>query len=174
MIRNICQWIANNTFTGYKTGLEDMNYYWTATAIYIIHQQRKCARGPYMRVHVLKSTTMTSQWARSRLISPASRLFTQPFIQAHIKEGINAPRHCFFCWGIHQWPVNSPHKGPVTRKMIPFDDVIMLYNFPSRTIVTYLCHLFNITYLNVQIDSEYCIFNWTKTCTDWGTWHWLS
>ena len=25
--------------------------------------------------------------------------------------------------GIHRWPVNSPHKGPVTRKMFPFDDV---------------------------------------------------
>ena len=23
------------------------------------------------------------------------------------------------------WPVNSPHKGPVTREMFPFDDVIM-------------------------------------------------
>ena len=27
--------------------------------------------------------------------------------------------------GIHLSPVNSPHKGPVTRKMFPFDDVIM-------------------------------------------------
>ena len=27
--------------------------------------------------------------------------------------------------GIHRWPVNSPHKWPVTRKMSPFDDVIM-------------------------------------------------
>ena len=26
---------------------------------------------------------------------------------------------------IHRWPVNSPHKGPVTPKMFPFDDVIM-------------------------------------------------
>ena len=28
-----------------------------------------------------------------------------------------------------RWPVtgNSPHKGPVTRKMFPFDDVIMFY-----------------------------------------------
>ena len=26
--------------------------------------------------------------------------------------------------GFHRWPVNSPHKGPVTRKMFPFDDVI--------------------------------------------------
>ena len=31
-----------------------------------------------------------------------------------------------FVRGIHQWPVNSPHEGPVTRKMFPFDDVIML------------------------------------------------
>ena len=30
-----------------------------------------------------------------------------------------------FVSGIHRWPVNSPHKGPVTRKMFPFDDVIM-------------------------------------------------
>ena len=27
--------------------------------------------------------------------------------------------------GIHRWPLNSPHKGPVTRKMFPFDYVIM-------------------------------------------------
>ena len=27
---------------------------------------------------------------------------------------------------IHRWPVNSPHKWPVTRKMFPFDDVIMI------------------------------------------------
>ena len=53
-----------------------------------------------------------------RLILPASSLFTQSFIQAQIKENIKAPRH---------WPlVNSPHKWPVTRKMYPFDDVIML------------------------------------------------
>ena len=30
-----------------------------------------------------------------------------------------------FVWGIHRGPVNSPHKWPVTRKMFPFDDVIM-------------------------------------------------
>ena len=27
---------------------------------------------------------------------------------------------------IHRWPVNSPHKGPVTRKKFLFDDVIMM------------------------------------------------
>ena len=31
-----------------------------------------------------------------------------------------------FVRGIHRWPVNSPHKGPVTRKMFPFDYVIII------------------------------------------------
>ena len=30
-----------------------------------------------------------------------------------------------FVRGIHRWPVNSPHKRPVTRKMFQFDDVFM-------------------------------------------------
>ena len=45
-----------------------------------------------------------------------------------------------FVRGIHQWPVNSLHKWPVTRKLFPFDDIIIvcpvclglkLYSFPS-------------------------------------------
>ena len=48
-----------------------------------------------------------------------------PFVQAQIKYNITAPCHCLaFVRGIHL--VNSPHKGPVTRKMFPFDDVIMI------------------------------------------------
>ena len=31
------------------------------------------------------------------------------------------------CVGNSPGPVNSPHKGPVTRKMFPFDDVIMYF-----------------------------------------------
>ena len=31
-----------------------------------------------------------------------------------------------FARGIHRLPVDSPHKGPVTRKVFPFDDVIIL------------------------------------------------
>ena len=31
-----------------------------------------------------------------------------------------------FVWGIHRGPVNSPHKWSVTRKMFPFDDVIIM------------------------------------------------
>ena len=34
-----------------------------------------------------------------------------------------------FVRGIYWWTVNSPYKGPVTRKMFPFDDVIMKIQF---------------------------------------------
>ena len=61
--------------------------------------------------------TVTSEWAWWRLKSPASRLFTEQVIQVEIKENIKVPRH---------WPfVRGSHKWPVTRKMFPFDDVIM-------------------------------------------------
>ena len=39
--------------------------------------------------------------------------------------------------GIHRWPVSSPHKGPVTRKMFPFDDVIMKNDSSASEIIRY-------------------------------------
>ena len=43
------------------------------------------------------------------------------------------------CVGNSPGPVNSPHKGPVTRKMLPFDEIIVPTNY-SYTISVYLTH----------------------------------
>ena len=43
-----------------------------------------------------------------------------------ISKTASKPRVTSLCVGNSQRPVNSPHKWPVTRKMFPFDDVIML------------------------------------------------
>ena len=43
-----------------------------------------------------------------------------------------------FVRGIHRWPVNSPHKWPVTRKMFPFDDVIMGRKSAGTVMTIYL------------------------------------
>ena len=40
-----------------------------------------------------------------------------------------------FVQGIHRGPVNSPHKWPVTRKMFPFDDAIMIASETAMTII---------------------------------------
>ena len=55
------------------------------------------------------------------MASQINRLF-----KAQIKENFKAPRHWPLCVEFTGGPVNSPHKGPVTRKMFPFDDVIII------------------------------------------------
>ena len=43
------------------------------------------------------------------------------------RETSNGPTPLAFVSGIYRWPVDSPHKGLVTRKMYPFGDVIMVH-----------------------------------------------
>ena len=54
------------------------------------------------------------------------------------------------CAGNSPGPVNSPHKGPVTRKMFPFDDVIMFRVYPSfsRLRVIPSAHIFRVAFGN--------------------------
>ena len=42
------------------------------------------------------------------------------------------PASLAFVRGIHRWPMDSHHKGPVTRKMFPFDDDNMKHISKSR------------------------------------------
>ena len=42
-----------------------------------------------------------------------------------------------FVTGIHRWPVNSPHKGPVRRKRFPFHGVIMSSHSIGQDYVKY-------------------------------------
>ena len=60
----------------------------------------------------------------------ASQLTSLTIVYSTVYSGADQRKHqssatLAFVWGIHRWPVNSPHKWPVTRKMFPFDDVIM-------------------------------------------------
>ena len=64
------------------------------------------------------SITMALYRARWRHKSPASRLFTHPFIHGADQSKHQSSKSLAFMRGIHRWPVNSPHKGPVTRKML--------------------------------------------------------
>ena len=62
--------------------------------------------------------------------SRASHITTLTIVYSSVYSGADQRKHqcsatLAFLREIHRWPVNSPHKGPVTRKMFPFDDVIM-------------------------------------------------
>ena len=67
----------------------------------------------------------------------ASQITSLPIVYSTVYSDADQRKHqssapLAFVRGIHRGPVNSPHKGPVTRKMFPFDDVIMV-----RMMVTY-------------------------------------
>ena len=60
----------------------------------------------------------------------ASQITSLTIVYSTVYSGAYQSKHqssasLAFVWGIHRGPVNSTHKWPVTRKMFPFDDVIM-------------------------------------------------
>ena len=61
-----------------------------------------------------------------------------------------------FVRGIRRWSVNSLHKRPVTRKMFPFDDVIM--QSTVRAIIIHLSHCYHIFLWLCAWDVCYIIF----------------
>ena len=61
----------------------------------------------------------------------ASQIASLTIVYSTVYSGADQRKHhnsasLAFVRGIHRWPVNFPHKGPVTRKMFQFDDVIMI------------------------------------------------
>ena len=61
----------------------------------------------------------------------ASQINSLTIVYSSVYSGANQRKHqssasLAFVRVIHRWPVNSLHKGPVTRKMFPFDDLVMV------------------------------------------------
>ena len=61
----------------------------------------------------------------------ASQITSHTLVYSNVCSGANQRKHhssasLAFVRGIHRWPVNSPYKWQATRKMFPFDDVIMI------------------------------------------------
>ena len=62
----------------------------------------------------------------------ASQVTSLTIVYSTVYSGADQRKHqssasLAFVREIHRRPVNSPHKGPVARKMFPFDDVIMVF-----------------------------------------------
>ena len=62
----------------------------------------------------------------------ASQITSLTTVYLTVYSGAAQRKHSNSAWlafvrGIHRWPVNSPHKWPVTRNMFPFDDVIICH-----------------------------------------------
>ena len=69
----------------------------------------------------------------------ASQITSLTIVYSTFYSGADQRKHqssasLAFVRGIHRGPVNSLHKWPVTRKMVPFDDVIMQYGSLQMTL----------------------------------------
>ena len=67
------------------------------------------------------------------MIAIASQITSLTIVYSTVYSGTDQRTHqnsasLAFVRGIHRWPLNFQHKWPVTRKMFPFDDVIMTWN----------------------------------------------
>ena len=74
-----------------------------------------------------------------------------------------------FVMGIPRWPVDSPPKGPVTQKMFPYDDVIMM---PLLT-CNHWKHKshYNANFFFVTGSSTGCRYNNLQCQQWWQSWH---
>ena len=86
------------------------------------------------RRHLDKTSYMIHRNHYSDVImgAMASQITSLIIVYLAVYSGADERKHqssasLAFVQGIHRWPVNSPHKWPVTRKTFPFDDVIMFY-----------------------------------------------
>ena len=71
---------------------------------------------------------LLSQYADVIFSAMASQITSLTIVYSTVYSGAEQRKYqssasLAFVRGIHRWPVNSPHKGPVTRKMFPFDNV---------------------------------------------------
>ena len=90
-----------------------------------------------------------------RMSMVASQITSLTIVYSAVYSGADQRKHqssasLAFVRGIHRWPMNYPHKGIVTPKMFPFDDVIMFLDSFLRRL---LCHI--MLYRTFQNFAEY-------------------
>ena len=97
----------------------------------------------------------------------ASQITSLTIVYLIVYSGADQRKHQSFALldfvrGIHRWPVNPPHKWPVTRKSFPFDDVIMCRK--SRFIPLGSPIKVHNT---LSLISSYRLFHFWKVLSDW-------
>ena len=99
----------------------------------------------------------------------ASQITSLTVVYSMVYSGADQRKHqssasLAFVRGIHRRPVNSPHKWPVTRKMFPFDDVIML---KFAVLIDISCIVYFV-YLKFKWNLRHVIFKQILVIDGWG------
>ena len=108
---------------------------------------KNCSRRVWLLVIILSHYSDVIMSAMASQITGVTIVYSTVCSGA-VQRKHQSPASLAFVLGIHRWPVNSQHKGPVTRKMFPFDDVIMYtygwtYTWCSGPMDVWMQHFFN-------------------------------
>ena len=142
--RTIPQEIPHSSFTKINLNITYLKCHLNPPGAYVSSTGLAHIRGSNMVITV-PSDTLTPHIARASgkpqgpslqhyddviMSEIASQITSLTIVYSTVHSGADQSKHqssasLAFVWEIHRWPVNFPHKWPVTRKVFPFDDVIM-------------------------------------------------
>ena len=111
----------------------------SATSVFLLHDifvsnlnesQFRYLLLPHGSVQQVCSEESINHYNAVILTAMASQITSLTIVYSTVYSGTRQRKYqscasLAFVRRIHRWPVNSPHTGPVTRKMFPLDDVIM-------------------------------------------------
>ena len=127
-LRDSCSVVIENVSTSYRIS-QGRYIIRVHICIIVLYQAAVCCWNRHP--HWLKQTLLTLQHCNDVItIAMASQITSLTIVHSTVYSGVDQRKHqsfasLTFLRGNHRWPVNSPHKGSVTRKIFSFDDVIM-------------------------------------------------
>ena len=122
-------WCKNRCFIALDVVFAYINW----IQINIIYDQLEVLGNSWREIHHYNDVMMSTI---------ASQITSLTIAYSTVYSGADQRKHqrfasLAFVQGIHRGPVNSPHKGPLTRKMFPFNDVIMRWKMTTKSTYQY-------------------------------------
>ena len=129
---------TNSKFIGHHSAFEIISKKCLRGKVYIETQQQTLSFGE-MASNLCE---LSSHYDDVIVVTMASQITSLTIVYSTVCQGADQRKHqsstsLAFVRGIHRWPMNAPHKGPVTRKMFPFDDVFMYILYIRRHAMLY-------------------------------------
>ena len=132
---------------------------------------------PGKTVFLIETAPWTYRFSDVIMIAMASEITCVWIVCPTVYSGADQRKHqspasLAFARGIYRWPIDSSHRGPATRKIFPFDDVIMsrvqylsLPRVKYEAAASYGCfqtYVFLYGWLYLQM---YSMYNYTEYMT---------
>ena len=120
----------NKSMAQCKTAVSPLLMHWRYSSFVLSHRNDIKIQSGLIVLFFNWNTIFHAHYSDVIMSAMASQITSLTIIYSIVYWGADQTKYqssasLAFVKEIHRWPVNSPHKGPVTWKIFPFDDVIM-------------------------------------------------